>query len=149
MITIRKANRNDIPLIVGFQQKMAAETESLELDLNTLTKGVESVFLNPEKGFYLVAEFDGLVVGCTMLTPEWSDWRNGTILWIQSVFIEPDFRKKGVFSHLYGFVKSLVLRSPEYLGLRLYVVNDNAIAQEVYRRSGMDGNHYRLFEWIK
>ncbi len=149
MITIRRANTKDISCIAEFQQKMALETESLELDKVTLSKGIRAVFQNPALGFYLIAEYEGLVVGCTMLTPEWSDWRNGTFLWIQSVFIDPDYRKKGVYSHLYGFIKDLVLRSSEYLGLRLYVVNDNIVAQEVYRRSGMDGNHYRLFEWIK
>lgn len=149
MITIRKAILSDIPCIVGFQQKMALETESLKLDTITLSIGVEAVFQNPEKGFYLVAEYDGLVVGCTMLTPEWSDWRNGTFLWIQSVYVEPACRKKGVYSKLYSFVKELVLNSPEYLGLRLYVVMNNKVAQEVYSRTGMDGDHYKLYEWVK
>ena len=149
MITIRKATTADIDRIAGFQQKMALETESLELDIKILSKGVEAVFQNPEKGFYLVAEMNRKVIACTLLTPEWSDWRNGTFLWIQSVYVEPAFRKKGVFSKMYSFVKELVLNSPEYLGLRLYVVMNNKIAQEVYTRTGMDGDHYKLYEWVK
>jgi hypothetical protein len=149
MITVRKATRNDIDRIVEFQQKMAIETESLELNKAILLKGVESVFANPEKGFYVVAEYSGVVVGCTMLTSEWSDWRNGTFLWIQSVYVELAYRQKGVYGKMYSFVKQLVMNSKDYLGLRLYVVMNNKVAQEVYERTRMDGNHYKMYEWIK
>jgi predicted GNAT family acetyltransferase len=92
---------------------------------------------------------EGRVVGCTMITPEWSDWRNGTFLWIQSVYVMPEYRKKGIFSTLYAHVKEMVLNSHDYLGLRLYVVNENLVAREAYSHCGMDGEHYRLYEWIK
>jgi predicted GNAT family acetyltransferase len=149
MIIIRKAVVKDITRIVEFQQKMAFETESLRLDPEVLLKGVESVFADPTKGFYLVTETDQTIVACTLLTPEWSDWRNGTFLWIQSVYVEPNYRKKGIYSKMYSYVKNLVLNSPEYLGLRLYVVMNNKSAQEVYSRTGMDGDHYKLYEWVK
>jgi L-amino acid N-acyltransferase YncA len=149
MITIRKAITDDILRIAEFQHKMAQETESLALDQEILLRGVKAVFNDPNKGFYLVAEINHVVVACTMLTPEWSDWRNGTFLWIQSVYVEPSFRKKGIYSKMYSFVKNLVMDSSEYMGLRLYVVMNNKIAQEVYSRSGMDGDHYKMFEWVK
>ncbi len=149
MITIRKAETKDITAIAGFQQKMALETESLELDPEKLLSGVEAVLTDPGKGFYLVAVFDDKVVASTLLTSEWSDWRNGKFLWIQSVYVEPEYRKMGVYSKMYSFVKDIALNSPDYLGLRLYVATDNRTAQEVYKRTGMDGDHYKLFEWIK
>jgi predicted GNAT family acetyltransferase len=149
MITIRKAVAEDETRIAEFQHKMALETESLELDQAILLRGVKKVFADPNKGFYLVAEIDHNVVASTMLTPEWSDWRNGTFLWIQSVYVDPAYRQKGIYSKMYSFVKNLVLNSPEYLGLRLYVVMNNKVAQEVYSRTGMDGNHYKMFEWVK
>ena len=149
MIKIRRAVEKEIPILIDFQQKMAFETESLTLDPVLLTQGVKAVFHDSDKGFYLVAEMDGMVVGCTMITPEWSDWRNGTFLWIQSVYVKPEYRKKGVFSMLYTYVKEMVLNSPDYLGLRLYVVNENIVAQKTYFRCGMDGGHYKLYEWIK
>jgi GNAT superfamily N-acetyltransferase len=149
MIIIRKALKQDVTLIAEFQQKMARETESLHLDPEVLIKGVDSILDDPGKGFYLVAEIDKTIVACTMLTPEWSDWRNGIFLWLQSVYVEPNFRKKGIYSKLYSFVKDLVLKSPEYLGLRLYVAMNNSVAREVYSRTGMDGDHYKMYEWVK
>jgi len=149
MINIRKATVEDIDCIAEFQRKMAFETETLKLDPEILSKGVSAVFSDPEKGFYLMAEAEGLLVGCMMLTPEWSDWRNGWFLWIQSLFVEPGFRGKGIFKAMYRHVKSEVLKSGEYLGLRLYVVRTNEKAMAVYTKIGMDGSHYKLFEWVK
>jgi len=149
MINIRKATISDIDRIAEFQQIMASETEAISLNAAILFKGVSAVFADPSKGFYLVAESDGKVVASMMLTPEWSDWRNGTFLWIQSLFVDAGFRNKGIFKAMYRHIKSEVLASDKYLGLRLYVVRTNKNAMEVYSRIGMDGEHYRLYEWVK
>jgi ribosomal protein S18 acetylase RimI-like enzyme len=149
MITIRKALVHEAAMIARFQQLMALETESLSLDPEIVLKGVESVFSDPAKGTYMVAETDQKLVACMLLTREWSDWRNGTFLWIQSVYVDPAYRKQGIYSQLYSHIKELVLNSNEYLGLRLYVVMNNTVAQKTYSSTGMDGDHYKLFEWIK
>jgi GNAT superfamily N-acetyltransferase len=149
MITVRKATISDIGCIAEFQMKMALETESLDLDREVINKGVSSLFADPAKGHYLIAESNNEAVACMMLTPEWSDWRNGWFLWIQSLYVLPDFRKKGIFKAMYHHVKSEVLKSGEYMGLRLYVVRTNEKAMAVYSTIGMDGDHYRMYEWVK
>ncbi len=149
MITVRKATREDISTIVSFQQDMAMETESMTLDVSIVSKGVTSVFDHPEYGFYLVATENDLVVGSMLLTPEWSDWRNATWLWIQSVYVGAEHRKKGVFKSLYNYIQNVVNRTENYAGLKLYVDQDNKRAQEVYKKMGMDLSHYQLFEWSK
>ncbi len=146
---IRKAIADDIPLIAEFQQKMAYETEELTLDEKVLLDGVGNVIRDPSKGFYLLAEDGDLVVGSMLLTPEWSDWRNSLFLWIQSLYVIPAYRKRGVFRTMYEHVRSLVEASAEYAGLKLYVDKDNTPAQAVYRRVGMKDSHYNLFEWNK
>lgn len=146
---VRKANRKDIRTIARFQQKMAYETERLELDDRTLLNGVENVFLDPSKGFYLVAQEKEAVIASMMLTPEWSDWRNSLFLWIQSLYVLPEYREKGVFRMMYEHVREMVLDSDTYAGLKLYVDQGNTRAQEVYRKVGMTASHYNLFEWNK
>jgi predicted GNAT family acetyltransferase len=84
-----------------------------------------------------------------MVTSEWSDWRNGTVWWIQSVFVEPELRGQGVYRLLYENVRRLVNESDAIRGVRLYVDIRNKAAQEVYARLGMNGDHYKLFEWMK
>ena len=90
---IRQALASDSAGIVEFQLAMAWETEQLQLDEPTVIKGVAAVFEDTSKGIYYVAEADGKVVGSLLTTFEWSDWRNGTVLWIQSVYVRPEFRK--------------------------------------------------------
>jgi L-amino acid N-acyltransferase YncA len=149
MIKIRNATREDIPTIVKFQLKMAMETESLQLDKETLKNGVSRVFDKPKKGFYLIAEENGKSLGSMMITPEWSDWRNTTWLWIQSLYITPENRKRGVFAMLYHFVQDMVDNSEKYAGIKLYVDRENKNAQKAYEKMGMERSHYRLFEWEK
>jgi GNAT superfamily N-acetyltransferase len=145
----REATFADAEAIIEFQMQMALETEELELDRNILTRGVEALFGDPALGRYFVAEVDGRVAASLMITYEWSDWRNGNVWWIQSVYVHPDFRKQGIYAGLYDHVKRFVKGDDSIRGIRLYVDRRNISAQEVYRRLGMDGEHYQVFEWMK
>ncbi|MCF6240879.1 MAG: GNAT family N-acetyltransferase [Bacteroidales bacterium] len=146
---IRKGKREDAKQIISFQQKMAKETEDLELSTEILHAGVNAVFDDESKGTYYVAEDKGKVIASLMTTYEWSDWRNGCVLWIQSVYVLPEYRKKGVYKQMYEYLKNKVKNSDKYMGLRLYVDLSNKPAQKVYTKLGMNGEHYKLFEWFK
>lgn len=148
-ITIRPGLLFDIDVIADFQVKMAWETEKMKLDPPVVNKGVAAVFDDPSKGKYWLAEVKGEVVGCLLTVPEWSDWRNGTVLWIHSVYVKPDFRKHGVYRKLYSHLKEMVQTSTDLRGLRLYVDKTNGPAQKVYESLGMSGEHYHLYEWMK
>jgi len=148
-MTVRDATQEDIETIIDFQRRMAIETENLTLDIATVTRGAQEVFTDPSKGKYYVAEQTEKVVGCLMTTFEWSEWRNGNVLWIQSVYIDEKFRGQGVFRKLYAHVQTLVNRDPSLKGIRLYVDKKNDEAQRVYRKMGMNGDHYLVYEWMK
>ena len=144
----REALPADASTIIDFQMAMARETEDLELDREVLTRGVNAVFADPALGRYYVAESENRVAGSLLITYEWSDWRNGMVWWIQSVYVLPEHRGRGVYAGLYAHVKSMVAQSA-VRGIRLYVDKRNVPAQEVYTRLGMNGEHYLLFEWMK
>jgi len=146
---IREATHSDIPSIIDFQLKMALETENLTLAIATLTQGVHKLFKDPTKGRYYVAEENKQVVGCLMTTYEWSDWRCGTVLWIQSVYIDANYRGKGVYKKLYDHIQQMVLADLELRGIRLYVEKTNQTAQSVYEKLDMNGEHYQMYEWMK
>jgi GNAT superfamily N-acetyltransferase len=149
MILIREAKRLDIQLIVDFQLTMAMESEGMKLEKQILEKGVRAVFDDPAKGKYYVAEYESQVVGSMLNTFEWSDWRNGTIIWFQSVYIKPESRKLGIFKQMYKHIKNLVERDDQLCGMRLYVDKGNERAQKVYKALGMNGEHYDTYEWMK
>ncbi len=149
MIEIRRGRRKDASNIIDFQIRMAKETEDFALDRPTVEKGVHAVFDDPHKGAYWIAESDNEVVGCLLTVPEWSDWRNGTVLWIHSVYVIPRARRRGIFRMMYETLKTTVEQSADLRGLRLYVERENERAQKTYNAMGMDGNHYKMFEWMR
>lgn len=150
MISIREANHSDASYIIDFQLRMALETENLKLNEQILTEGVKQLFDDPAKGKYYIAEVNGAVAGCLMTTYEWSDWRCGNVLWIQSVYIDSAYRGKGVYKKLYDHIKGIVIKpGSEYRGIRLYVDKTNRLAQNVYEKLGMNGEHYQVYEWMK
>ena len=148
-VMYRAAQPSDRDVIVGFQVAMARETEDVALDREICTRGVAAVFADPSLGRYYVAEAGGKVVASLLLTFEWSDWRNGMVWWIQSVFVIPEMRGQRVYAGLYEHVKRLATADESIRGIRLYVDRRNTGAQQVYARLGMNGEHYQVFEWMK
>jgi len=146
MIYIRKAIRKDRPTIIQFCQWMAEETEGKKLDIYLLSKGVDRIIEFMDKGFYLLAEMDRLIVGQLLVTTEWSDWRNADFWWIQSVYVKPKFRKKGIYKSLHSEVVQLARQERDVCGIRLYVDQKNDVAQQIYINLGMKKSHYTLFE---
>ena len=145
-MNIRLAKESDTAALVEFNQAMALETEGKTLDTQILKSGVESVFHDEKKGFYVVAEEGGQIVGGLMITFEWSDWRDGWFWWIQSVYILPDFRGRGIYRFLYDFVKETAREKEDVCGFRLYVEKENTGAQKVYEKLGMEVSHYLMYE---
>ena len=148
-LSIREAQVGDSEKIVMFQMEMAFETEMLKLDREVLREGVSAIFDDRSKGTYYVAESGAETIGCLLTTPEWSEWRNGTVLWIQSLYIIQSYRNQGVFKAFYTYLKEMVGSADHYKGLRLYVDKTNLSAQSVYEKVGMNGQHYQLYEWLK
>jgi GNAT superfamily N-acetyltransferase len=144
-IAVRDAATEDIDTIVSFNAAMAREAESITLDLHTLRKGTWAVLEDPEKGRYFLAEIDGTIVGQCMITYEWSDWRNGMYVWLQSVYVDPAHRRKGVYRALYDHIRGLSQGRP-YCGIRLYVHETNETARAVYTRLGMVDGKYDVLE---
>jgi GNAT superfamily N-acetyltransferase len=146
---IRQAIEADATSIVEFQLAMAWETEKLQLHEPTVVKGVAAIFEDSSKGIYYVAETDEKVVGSLLTTFEWSDWRNGTVLWIQSVYVRQEFRERSIFTKLYKHIQELVASNPNLRGIRLYADKTNTSAHRVYEHLGMTAEHYQMYEWMK
>lgn len=145
-IEIRVASSADAEFLVRGNAEMALETEHLSLDFDRLRDGVHAIFENPSRGVYYVAAVEARRAGMMMVTYEWSDWRNGVFWWIQSVFVEPELRSQGIFKSLYRHVEHLASTTPDVVGLRLYVENNNDRAQSTYQSVGMRRTAYQMFE---
>jgi ribosomal protein S18 acetylase RimI-like enzyme len=145
MTIVRPATAADAAIVAEFNIAMAQETESTTLDSGTVLAGVRAGISDPNKAMYFVAEADGCIAGCCMVTHEWSDWRNGDIWWLQSVYVAPQHRRSGVFRAMYRNVESAA-RSSGAVCLRLYVERDNLNAKETYQAMGMSLTKYDVME---
>lgn len=144
--SVRTATTDDIETIVEFNAQLAKETEDRVLERSLLRRGVQALLADPTKGAYFMAVDGATVVGQLMITHEWSDWRNGMFWWIQSVYVRPEDRGKGVFALLYGHILAEAKRRGGIAGLRLYVDHHNTRAQSTYAKLGMKKSEYEMFE---
>lgn len=146
MISIHIAQAQDIETIAEFNQAMAAETEQKHLESRTLRAGVQAVFDNPGRGFYITASAESGLVGSLLITYEWSDWHCGNYWWIQSVYILPAWRRQGVFKAMYDFVKTQAAAAGNVRSLRLYVESGNTAARQCYQQLAMSPSTYVMYE---
>jgi GNAT superfamily N-acetyltransferase len=149
-ILVRSASWDDVDSLVAFSAAMAFETEGRRLDLARLREGTLSLLAAPEHGLFMVAELPESgrhrLVGQLMITYEWSDWRNGLFWWVQSVYVDPVWRRRGVFRTMHDQVVVKAKADPRVCGIRLYVERDNRTAQTVYRRVGLAPSVYAVYE---
>jgi GNAT superfamily N-acetyltransferase len=145
-IKIRRAGLADAPVIADFNLRLAKETEGLRLNAARVSAGVTALLNDPSKGVYFVAEANGTVVGQLMITYEWSDWRNGNLWWIQSVYVKDEFRAQGIFRRLFAHLKTLAQQQNDVPALRLYVHDENTRAHRSYEKLGMSRTKYEVFE---
>ena len=147
-ILVREAAAEDRGVIVEFNRAMAAETEGKALAESTIARGVELGLADRVRCRYFVAEIDGAVVGQTMVTPEWSDWRCAWFWWLQSVYVHRAYRGRGVFAALYRHILARCRAEPDTCGLRLYVERHNHRAIETYLQLGMARSDYEMMELV-
>jgi GNAT superfamily N-acetyltransferase len=153
-LLVRDAVPADRPMIAEFNRRLAVETEGKVLDPAVLDRGVARALADPERLRYWVAETrrseDSRLVGQTAITREWSDWRDGWVWWLQSVYIDADFRDQGIFRALYQHIRDAARAEPDVIGIRLYVENGNLRAQKTYEALGMKPGGYSVLEelWL-
>ena len=149
-LIIRAANLDDVESIITFSAAMALETENRHLDVARLRQGTLSLLNTPSYGFFMVAEVRETerprLVGQLMITYEWSDWRNGVFWWIQSVYVDPAWRRRGVFRRIHDAVVLQAKADPKVCGIRLYVEQENHAAAAVYQRVGLARSAYQVYE---
>jgi GNAT superfamily N-acetyltransferase len=145
-LAIRAATVADLPTIADFNCRLALETEHKRLDPQTIERGVRRALAEPGLCRYFVAEQGGEIGGQAMITLELTDWRDGVLWWLQSVYVAQPHRGQGVFKALFQHIQALAEADPDVRGLRLYVERDNERAQRVYQQLGMQPSGHVVFE---
>ncbi len=145
-VQVRPATPSDIDTIAKYNVDMAMESEGKSIPMAQLRRGVARGMDRGDEVRYFIGEIDGRSAGTLMVTREWSDWRDGWVWWLQSVYVDPDYRGRGVFRAMLDCVSRMASSTPDVLGLRLYVEDENETAQATYRRTGFEDAGYRIFK---
>lgn len=149
-IIVRPAREEDVEGIVSFSAAMAMETEGRQLDMARLREGTLALLKTPDRGFFMVAALpqnpSQHILGQLMITFEWSDWRNAAFWWIQSVYVDPAWRRQGVYRQMHHSIMLLARSRSDVCGVRLYVEGSNATARHVYSRVGLSISSYQVYE---
>lgn len=147
-IRIRHATIKDVQAVVEFNTALASETEGKQLERSRLEQGVKAILDDPHHGFYLIAEHvaSNTAIGQLLITYEWSDWRNAVFWWLQSVYVHKSWRRRGVFRRLYQYVMEEAENQKTVAGVRLYVEQENQLAQQVYQELGLLPAGYHVYE---
>jgi GNAT superfamily N-acetyltransferase len=152
-VLIRDAALADQPIIVEFSRRLALETEGKVLDPPILDAGVAQALADPDRLRFWIAEIGHppRIVGQAAITREWTDWRNGWLWWLQSVYVAQPDRGRGVFRALFQHIRNQAQSDPHVIGLRLYVENANHAAMQTYQSLGMKPGGYSVYEllWLE
>jgi len=142
---IRIANNNDIEKIANNNLLLAIESENKTIDYSTVYDGVKNLINDKSKGFYLVFQKNKSIIGQLMITYEWSDWNNNFNWWIQSVYIDKSYRKKGVFTKLINYIK-IIAKDNGVNKLKLYVYKSNNNAIIAYEKIGFEKEYFDIYQ---
>jgi ribosomal protein S18 acetylase RimI-like enzyme len=147
--TIRLAGIEDAIKLAQFcEARMGVDSEPVQAE--KLLPGVTAPIKDLSKGMYLVAtEIQNQeLIGCLMITYEWDTGNNAFIWWIQDVFVDPKWRRKGVFHSLYKHTINMAKDKGNVCSIKLHVNHNNLRAQKTYKKMGMIDTPNFMYEFI-
>ena len=134
----------DLEMLVSFAICEAREVEKTARAPQRIREGVRAGLEDDSIAMYWVLEKeDSGIIGNVSIVKEWSNWNAGYYWWIQSMFLLPDYRGKGLMNRLIEAVREAA-KQEEAVDLRLYVHNQNERAIKAYRKSGFSDSEYRI-----
>jgi len=146
---IREAEKSDLDVLMNFSLHIAEETEAKILNQEKVRSGIKSVLDDPSKGIIFVACDKKIVIGCFMINGrEWSEWRNGYILWLTGTYTAVEYRRMGVRKALFDFAVRWGKSQPQVIGLRGYRHKLNNAIHSAALTGGMQETEYRINEYL-
>jgi len=141
---IRRADLADLEQLVEFTLAEAEEAEGAGQDREKARRGIRKALEDESVALYWVIENrkEGLV-GNISVVKEWSNWKAGNYWWIQSLYIKPAHRGRGLLQSLLKTITESAVQGGA-LDLRLYVHQDNERAIRAYRKAGFVDAQYRI-----
>jgi GNAT superfamily N-acetyltransferase len=141
-VTLRLASRDDVPLILTFIRELAdyeREPDAVQADEAMLAANLFGAQPGAE---VVIAEADGQPAGFALFFHNFSTWLGRRGLYLEDLFVRPQFRGRGVGQVLMAYLARLAVERD--CGRFEWAVLDwNTPAIDFYRRLGAAG----MDEW--
>jgi len=135
MLSIRSATAQDAPLLTAMIHELA-EYEHLDHEAGLTEEAIARDGFGPHPKFRAVlAEWDGQAAGYAVFFEFYSTFQGRTGLFLDDIFVRPQFRKKGIGTALLAHVAGIAWRE-EYFCMRWEVLDWNTPAIGFYRKMG-------------
>lgn len=100
------------------------------------TAAFEQLMKNDTYAQCYMIEHNGKVVGYALLAKTFSQEAGGMVVWIEELFILPEYRNKGLGKEFFVFMKETY--EPHVARIRLEVEPDNTDAIRLYEQMGFE-----------
>jgi len=136
VVTIRTANRNDVPAIFDLLTDLAKTLEETHLQRATREDIAREGFGDSPCFRVLLAEVSGRPVGMALFFEAFSSWRGRRGVYVQDLYVAPAQRGTGLGRRLLA-AAGLSGKRAGCTHLRLSVAATNFAGRDFYRRIGM------------
>jgi GNAT superfamily N-acetyltransferase len=135
MLKLRRAVPLDIPLVLSFIRELA-EYERSPNAVSCTEKDLRRDGFGPSPKFrVIIAESDGEAAGMAFFFYNYSTWQGRPGIFIEDLFVRPQFRGKGIGRSLMAYVAKTAIAEHCY-GVRWEVLDWNQPAIDVYQHLG-------------
>ena len=110
LFEIKKAKRNDIPLILSFIKKLA-EYEKLNHEVSATEEILDhSLFGESRHAECIIGYFGGEPVGFALFFHNFSTFKGKAGLYLEDIFVIPEMRGKGFGRKLFAYVAEIAVQ---------------------------------------
>lgn len=133
-LTVRKANKDDIPLIQNMIKKLALY-EKRPQDMTGLEEELDYWLFKRETAVVLIAEYDGRAIGYAIYYPIFGSFAAKAGVHLEDLLMEEEYRRRGFGKEFFSKIEELV-KQEGYTRMEWSCLDWNTPAIDFYNKIG-------------
>ena len=143
-ITIRPATVEDCDLIVSLIKGLGIYEKATDLEMPVTTDLIRTNVFQKKYSEVLIAELNGVASGFCCFFHNFSTWQGKPGIWIEDIFVLPEYRKQGLGLSLFKEVAK-ICQERGCARLEWTCLTWNEPALEFYKKMGAK----QMSEWVQ
>ncbi len=134
-VKYRQFEQKDIPETAKLIQCFYAESPgNSDINMKKIKRTFYEFTIHPEKGTVIIFEYKKTIIGYAILFKGWSNERSKDIIFIDELYVQKEFRNKGVGSGCIAFIMKEFKKSAGTI--MLGVEQGNEKVEKLYKKLG-------------